>query len=109
MKVTTPLYTMDPTTPLTLATSEFITTLPAEETSIEYHIFFLVLFAILILASAVLNIGTIVAFWRLPSLREKPSELLILNLACADLFTGLVIFPMAAPLAILAFMEVYLR
>ncbi len=34
------------------------------------------------------NITTIVAFWKVPLLREKPSNLLILNLTCADLGVG---------------------
>ncbi len=36
------------------------------------------------------NIGTIVAFWKVRSLREKPSDFFILNLSCADLIMGLV-------------------
>ena len=34
------------------------------------------------------NITTVVAFWKVPLLREKPSNLLILNLTCADLGVG---------------------
>ena len=36
------------------------------------------------------NIGTIVAFWKVRGLREKPTHLFILNLSCADLIMGLV-------------------
>ena len=36
------------------------------------------------------NIGTISAFWKMPGLREKPSNLLILCLSCADLGIGVV-------------------
>ena len=35
------------------------------------------------------NTGTLAAFWKVPALREKPSNLLILNLSCADLVCGL--------------------
>ena len=65
---------------------------------IEINIFFVVLLPILIIVTTVLNLATIVAFWKLPSLREKPSDLLILNLSCADLITGMVLFPISAPL-----------
>lgn len=34
------------------------------------------------------NTGTIAAFWKVPALREKPSNLLILSLSCADLVCG---------------------
>ncbi len=36
------------------------------------------------------NIGTIAAYWKVPGLRDKPSDLLILSLSCADLGIGLV-------------------
>ena len=65
---------------------------------IEINIFFVVLLPILIIVTSILNLATIVAFWKLPSLREKPSDLLILNLSCADLITGMVLFPISAPL-----------
>ena len=66
--------------------------------AVEFSIFYAILFALLILAAAVFNLCTIFVFWKLPSLRENPSELLILNLAVADLTTGVLIFPIAAPL-----------
>ncbi|XP_072039229.1 histamine H3 receptor-like [Amphiura filiformis] len=37
------------------------------------------------------NAGTIVAFYKVRSLREKPSDLFILSLSCADLIMGCVI------------------
>ena len=62
---------------------------------------FAILLPTLILIAVVMNLGTIVAFWKVPSiLRENPSELLILNLACADLLTGTTVLPLAAPLYI---------
>ncbi|XP_072016312.1 allatostatin-A receptor-like [Amphiura filiformis] len=47
-----------------------------------------------------MNVGTVAAFWKMPSLREKPSELLILNLACSDLLTGMIVLPLGSPLYI---------
>ena len=46
------------------------------------------------------NLGTIIAFRKLPSLRDKPSELLILSLSCADLITGSVVIPLFSPVYI---------
>ncbi len=39
------------------------------------------------------NLGTIVAFVKVKSLREKPSNLLILSLAVVDFFQGLIVIP----------------
>ena len=36
------------------------------------------------------NIGTILAFWKVRGLREKPSNLFILNLSCVDFIMGFV-------------------
>ncbi len=36
------------------------------------------------------NVGTIVAFWKVRGLREKPSNFFILNLSCTDLIMGVV-------------------
>ncbi len=36
------------------------------------------------------NIGTIVAFWKVRGLREKPGDLFILSLSCVDVLMGLV-------------------
>lgn len=42
------------------------------------------------------NLGTIVAFYTDPTVRTKPSDLIILNLACADMGVGLFIMPRLA-------------
>ncbi len=39
------------------------------------------------------NSATIIAFWKLPSLCEKPGETLILHLSITDLLTGLILIP----------------
>ena len=71
-------------------------TLSTFEIDIGYAVFL----PVLIIVTTIMNSGTIVAFWKLPSLREKPSEMLILNLACSDLPTGSVVLPLASPLYI---------
>ena len=57
---------------------------PDVEIEVDIDIGYAIFLPVLILTTTVMNIGTIVAFWRLPTLRDKPSELLILNLACSD-------------------------
>ena len=66
------------------------------EVNIPYAIFL----SLLVIIAVIMNTGTIVAFWKLPTLYENPSELLILNLACSDLLTGLIVLPLASPLYI---------
>ena len=66
----------------------------------ELNIFYAIFIPILILLTVVGNIAILVAFWKMPSLREKPSELLILNLSCVDLSTGLIVIPYWAPVYI---------
>ena len=46
------------------------------------------------------NLATIIAFWKVPSLCETPSELLILSLSCSDLTTGLIVIPLFSPMYI---------
>ena len=46
------------------------------------------------------NAATLLAFWKVPSLLDTPSELLILSLSCADLTTGLVVIPLFSPMYI---------
>ena len=70
------------------------------EVEVDINIGFAIFFPVLILTTTSMNIGTIVALWKLPTLRDKPSELLILNLACSDLLTGLVVLPLSSHLYI---------
>ena len=67
---------------------------------IEINIHFAILIPVLVLVTTILNMGTIMTFWKFPSLREKPSDLLILNLSCADLIMGMVLLPITAPVYI---------
>ncbi len=46
------------------------------------------------------NLATIIAFLKIPSLHEVPSEYLVLSLSCADLTTGLVVIPLFSPMYI---------
>jgi hypothetical protein len=46
---------------------------------------------VLSLTTAVANLGTIIAFWKVKGLGEKPSDLLILSLAFVDIFQGLIL------------------
>ena len=85
--------TMDNTTVLTM--NETLDR-PTFDVNIGYAVFM----PLLILVIIVMNLGTIYAFWKVPTLREKPSELLILNLACADLLTGTTVLPLTSPLYI---------
>ena len=55
---------------------------------------------LIIIITTVFNFTTIIAFIKVPSLRDKPSELLILNLCCADLITGAIFMPSVSPLYI---------
>ncbi len=63
----------------------------------EINITYAIFIGLLIFVTALMNLGTVVAFWRVPKLRESPSELLILNLACSDLLTGMVPLPLISP------------
>ena len=58
-----------------------------------------VLFCLLVLVTFVGNLATIVAFVKVRPLHEKPSDLFILALSCADFGVGielLLVFPVAA-------------
>ena len=59
----------------------------------QVNVFYAIFYPTLIIVTSIMNLATIGAFWKLRSLREKPSELFILNLACADLLTGMVLLP----------------
>ena len=75
----------------------FTNSTPQPTEVIEINIAYAIFIPLLSLFAIVGNLLIIVAFWRLPSLREKPSELLILNLSCIDLITGSVVLPLWAP------------
>ena len=64
------------------------------QVQIAYAIGIPILCAIIIIG----NLGTMYAFWKLPDLWEKPSEMLILSLSFADLMAGIVVVPLLAPL-----------
>ena len=72
----------------------------ANSTDVKVNVFFATFLPLLSLATIVLNSMTILAFWKLDKLREKPSELLILNLSCADFLTGLFVIPLWSPVYI---------
>ena len=71
-------------------TSDLMTNVTDDDTGISYTINYYFAFFIPVLSLLIItgNILIIVAFWKLPSLREKPSEYLILNLSFVDLCTG---------------------
>ncbi|XP_072021286.1 5-hydroxytryptamine receptor 7-like [Amphiura filiformis] len=87
---------MDSTTITTVVTETGTITLD----SFEVNIFYAILLPLLILVAVAMNLITIAAFWKMPILREEPSELLILNLACSDLLTGITVLPLVSPLYI---------
>ena len=61
-----------------------------------HHIIYVIIIAIIIALNLTGNTATILSFWKVPALREKPGDLLILNLSIVDLGVGLVqiyIFP----------------
>lgn len=73
-----------------------VSTTPDDDDAFQYpdvNIFFAIFIPLLSILTVVSNIMIIIAFWKLPNLREKPSELLILNLSCVDLLTGLLVLP----------------
>ena len=71
-----------------------------DKDDVEVDVFFAFLLPTLGLIAILLNSATILAFWRLARLREKPSELLILNLSFSDLLTGLAVIPLWSPVYI---------
>ena len=66
----------------------------------KVDVVFATLIPILSLVAVLLNLATIIAFWQFTRLRNKPSELLILNLSCADLIIGLLVMPLWSPVYI---------
>ena len=61
---------------------------------LTYSIQITVYTVILSLTTALANLGTIIAFWKVKGLGEKPSDYLILSLAVVDLFQGLILIPL---------------
>ncbi|XP_072037047.1 5-hydroxytryptamine receptor 1B-like [Amphiura filiformis] len=59
----------------------------------EAHIAYSIFLPLLTLLTIVANLGIITAFWKVSSLREKPSNLLILCLSFVDLIQGLLFLP----------------
>ena len=57
-------------------------------TPIQINIAYAIVVPIIIVIGTVFNLTTILAFWKMPGLRDKPSDLLILNLSVVDLITG---------------------
>ena len=68
--------------------------------SFEGNFFFAIFIPTLCFFISIGNLGTIIAFWKLPSMREKPSELLILSLSCGDFITGFIVIPLFSPVYI---------
>ena len=56
--------------------------------TLPINLFYAVFLPILSLATITGNLMIIVAFWKVPALHHKPSELLVLNLSFVDLLTG---------------------
>ena len=63
----------------------------------EINLFYLIFIPTICFLIILGNSATIVAFWKLPSLRNKPSDLLILHLSITDLITGLFVIPIFSP------------
>lgn len=63
----------------------------------KVNIFFALFLPTLCLIITLLNLITISSFFSVPKLREKPRNLLILNLSCADLLTGVIVLPLYSP------------
>ena len=67
------------------------------DSKVEVNVAYAVAVPIVSILTVIGNLGTINAFRKLPELWEKPSEMLILSLSCADLITGLIVLPSRAP------------
>ncbi|XP_072043155.1 allatostatin-A receptor-like [Amphiura filiformis] len=65
-------------------------------TRVQINVLYATIIPIIIVIGSMLNLTTILAFWKMPSLRDKPSDLLILNLSFADLITSMVFLPLAS-------------
>ena len=69
----------------------------SQETQIQIDIIYAVIIPIIVVIGSALNLTTIIAFWKMPDLRDTPGELLILNLSVADLITMMGFLPLASP------------
>ena len=67
------------------------------DNKVEINVAYAVVIPTVCILTIIGNLGTIYAFWKLPELLEKPSEMLILSLSCADLLNGLIVMPSFAP------------
>ena len=81
----------------TISTNEMLETYQDDK---PINVFFAIFIPTLCFLITIGNLGTIIAFWKLPSLRNKPSELLILSLSCADFITGFIVIPFFSPVYI---------
>ncbi len=72
-----------------------------DDDSLDVDYFYAIFLPLLCFITSLGNLVTIIAFVREPSLRRRPSELLILSLSCADLGTGLIALPLYSPAFIL--------
>ena len=83
------------------------------DNELEINVAYAVVIPTVCILTIIGNLGTLYAFWKLPELLEKPSEMLILSLSCADLLNGLIVFPSFAPVWITPgywpFGEIYCR
>ena len=67
----------------------------SKDSKIEVNWAYAVAIPMVCILTVIGNLGTMNAFRKLPELWEKPCEMLILSLSCADLMTGLLVLPPA--------------
>ena len=68
--------------------------------TVGFNLFYAIFLPTFCTTTVLGNLATIRAFWKLPELWERPSEALILSLACADFGTGLLVVPLWSPMYI---------
>ena len=73
---------------------EFLRTNISNVHAVEPNANYTATMAILSLLTIFANLGTILAFWQDQTLRDKPSDLLILSLSFVDFLQGLIVMPM---------------
>ena len=66
----------------------------------DVNIFYAIFIPIFCVVTSFANLATIIAFCKVPELWERPSEVLILSLSCADFGTGLLVLPLFSPMYI---------
>ena len=71
-----------------------------EEGKIQINIYYAIAVPLIVLITTMFNLTSLLAFTKVPAFRDKPSELLILNLCCSDLITVLGFLAPACPLYI---------